>query len=138
MAVDTCANLAPMGYTTNDEDCDDSNADINPQVEEIPNNGIDEDCDGSDLITSTAEAKRENINIYPNPARDILNISWDSEETLYAVLYYADGRIALQSQLRISNNNRIINLGQLPSGIYFLRLLDTDGQELMVTRVVKW
>jgi hypothetical protein len=138
MAVDTCANLAPMGYTTNDEDCDDSNADINPQVEEIPNNGIDEDCDGSDLITSTAEAKRENINIYPNPARDILNISWDSEEALYAVLYYADGRIALQSQLRISNNNRIINLGQLPGGIYFLRLLDTEGQELMVTRVVKW
>ena len=43
MSVTACT--APVGYVSNDGDCDDTEADINPDAEEVCND-IDDDCDG--------------------------------------------------------------------------------------------
>jgi len=40
-------------YTENEGDCDDFNSEIYPGASEIPNNSIDEDCDGEDLVDLT-------------------------------------------------------------------------------------
>ncbi len=42
----TMACVAPVGFISNDRDCDDSNPRIHPSTEEIPNNGIDDNCNG--------------------------------------------------------------------------------------------
>jgi hypothetical protein len=37
---------APAGFTTNGDDCNDSNATINPAAQEVAGNGVDDNCDG--------------------------------------------------------------------------------------------
>jgi parallel beta-helix repeat protein len=41
---DAC--LKPSGYVTDSSDCDDTDASVHPGADEIPDDGIDNDCDG--------------------------------------------------------------------------------------------
>jgi hypothetical protein len=43
----------PYGYSFNSDDCDDSNAAINPNATEIGNNTVDENCDGDIGVCSS-------------------------------------------------------------------------------------
>ncbi|MBT8233824.1 MAG: S8 family serine peptidase [Saprospiraceae bacterium] len=70
-------------------------------------------------ISSTPEVVREiKFNVYPNPTSDIINIKTDNTFEGPVQIFNSQGRLVF-NQNYFSKN---INVGQLPSGIYIIKL----------------
>src|SRR5690606_31231611 len=86
-ALDTCLTATPAGYSINDLDCDDNNADINPDAQEIVDS-LDNDCNGFvDDVSGTADLLLNNISIYPNPVQDRLLLHHPEIEALELIIF---------------------------------------------------
>jgi hypothetical protein len=51
-SLSVSADAQPSGYVSNNLDCDDTDDAINPDATEIAGDGVDQDCDGTDLTSS--------------------------------------------------------------------------------------
>lgn len=68
-----------------DVDCDDNDPNINPAAVDIPNNGIDEDCDGMDATSSVDDVLAARVNLYPNPVGDYITVDSDLSFLTYEI-----------------------------------------------------
>jgi len=136
--IETCEDTPPMGYVTNDFDCDDFNNTINPDTEEIPNNGIDEDCINGDLIIAVEENDfDERIDLFPNPFMDQLTIRSEYQGELIIQILSGDGKLISKSSLLLENGSSSIDLAEMPSGIYFVVISNTEGTKRHFQKVAK-
>lgn len=102
------------------EDCEDGLNAVNPDAIDIPNNGIDENCDGVDLMVGLEEIAGEKIRIYPVPTQSHIYIDYEGASTLEGRIYSPSGQFLKKTSIK--NGRTSFNVEELPSGILFLEI----------------
>lgn len=88
------------------------------------NGCIDEDCGEVQYVTSTKTPNSSMLKfrIYPNPANSFINLTLPNFETNLGVQIYSTDGI-LMSSANMINQGEQIDISDLPSGIFVLKLL---------------
>lgn len=80
------------------------------------NNFQKEEYTWNEFATDVSNIKINEVNIYPNPASDIININLDTEKIFSCEIVDIYGKIVLKS------NTKKVVISKLPASVYFIRV----------------
>jgi hypothetical protein len=84
----------------------------------------------------TVTRSEDNIILYPNPATDNLNVIFDAGADVKNIaVYNLIGKIV--SIYKVNGNSAKLNVNNIPSGIYFVRLLDGQGRVIATRKFTR-
>jgi hypothetical protein len=124
--VSLCEVPGP-GFSTNNEDCDDTDGQINPNSTDILDNGIDENCDGVDGILGVNDILSFSSSIYPNPTSGNSYVIFSSQQKGELSLRDLNGKIVFNNSFD-QKEVEIISSGLTP-GTYILEI-NINGRKL--------
>lgn len=92
-------------------------------IEIIANNGAcsDEYCEEI-IIYCSYESIKSQINVYPNPAFNFINVSWENEKPQLLKLYNMNGHLIWSSIVDENAKSSIIDIQNFNSGLYLLQI----------------
>ena len=100
-------------------------------------NGTVHIIDGVLLPISTSIEENSNLNVlvYPNPAVNVLNITLNSNELFNLTITDLNGKQILAE--RISNISNMVDISNLSSGMYLLRIANSNVQSTTKIQINK-
>ena len=107
-------------FVANGDDCDDTNALVNPAAAEIWENGIDDDCNPNTMDVSVTETNTHSFNVFPNPATDRITLSLTSTDFNTIEIFNSLG--ALVHSSNVLGSQAIIDVSVFPAGYYMVRV----------------
>jgi hypothetical protein len=88
-------------------------------------------------VTAIPNVKsNDDLLLYPNPATNDLNVVYDANSDVKsAAIYNIIGKVMIT--FKVSGNSANLNLENIPSGIYFLRLINSHGDPVVTRKFTK-
>lgn len=83
-------------------------------------------------VSSVVEAKNDII-LYPNPARNEIFVDWKSSDAVYSISDARGGTVSYHTKLSRGKNR--IDISKLPSGVYFIEI--SGLEESIKTKFIK-
>lgn len=84
----------------------------------------------------TAVKSADDISMYPNPATNELNVVFEGTPDVKNIaVYNIIGKVV--SVYKTTGNSANLNLENIPSGIYFARLMNSSGQVVVTRKFTK-
>jgi hypothetical protein len=107
-------------FVDNGDDCDDTNALVNPAATEIWENGIDDDCNPNTTDVSVDEWSAAAFSLFPNPATDRVTMSLTSTDFSSIEIFNSLGALVHSSNVLGSQTS--IDVSVFPAGYYIVRI----------------
>lgn len=140
--ITICSDVPPVGYVTDNRDCNDNDELINPNADDPEGDGIDTNCDGVDGdLLSVDNVDIIELSIRPNPFNNEIFIDGSSQfigSSLRMKIYDINGRTIYDQTHDVVNGTIAIrNLDQLVRGPYFLNLTNSDSTVNITKKLIK-
>jgi hypothetical protein len=76
------------------------------------------------------------VSLYPNPANSEVNVVYDEAADIKSIgIYNIIGK--LMTVYKVSGKSANLNIENIPAGIYFVRLLNGQGQVVVTRKFTK-
>jgi len=86
----------------------------------------------------TSVVNSDNVMLFPNPAREAVNVIFDSKAGVKTIaIYNLIGKLIGPIYKPSDNNSAKIELNDMPNGVYFLRLMNSQGQVVATRRFIR-